>query len=238
MSTITLLSLPSELLLEIILRARDVDGAVDRCTLTSLFVSCRAISDFMQTRWVDIVDRYTKIITYLSVTRVEYRFCGLLHRRDGPAVVHGDSQSWYQYDLQRRDDDLPATVNEIACHLVWRMNDKYHRNTDLPAVYHGSIWEWYIHGDRRRIPTYITGPIRVRIVWDRRDTHRAIRLWDGVSDVSAADFDWGSVIGPQSLPPAMNTRIEYQWMPSGGAQRDCHWKLINIGGRYVVDRSQ
>lgn len=73
----------------------------------------------------------------------------MLHRKDGPAIIHGDgTEEWYRLGERHREDG-PATIFPDGTQ-IWYHKGLRHRD-DGPAVIHvdGTV-AWYCHGDRHR----------------------------------------------------------------------------------------
>jgi hypothetical protein len=232
MSLLTLTTIPDDVLLEIILWARSTKGYINKRTLTSLLVSCQALSGFMKDRWDTIETHYT-ITTHRTGSFVidEWRFCGLLHRRDGPASIHPGYQVWCRWGKRHSINDSPASINRAAQSMAWYSQDRLHRNVDLPASYCRWRWEWYINGVRRRKST---GPTTVFINWEPDYDLDYTVMWDGHSDVSAADFDWGCVIDPRLLSSNADIRVVYVWDSHDNNTIEQRWRLVCVEGRYVI----
>lgn len=73
-------------------------------------------------------------------------------RRSLVVFVSTDTESryWYLNNKLHREDDLPAMIWENGV-LRWYVHGKLHRDGDLPAiVWAGGDQEWWQHGKRHR----------------------------------------------------------------------------------------
>lgn len=81
-----------------------------------------------------------------------YHFNGLLHREDGPAIVHSTGENWYKHGILNREDG-PAITNRLENGLVterWYKNGLAHRG-DGPAITENidgkNTLMWFIEGE-------------------------------------------------------------------------------------------
>jgi hypothetical protein len=87
----SLLSLPGELILKIILHTPDPRNTpLRRRALTGIYLCCRTLCARMSAMWPAVVAAHTSV----EETRddVCYYFCDILHRLDGPAMHDGVKQ--------------------------------------------------------------------------------------------------------------------------------------------------
>lgn len=93
----------------------------------------------------------------------EWYLCGSLHRKDGPAVIYGDTYyclplppgrgEWYYWGNLHREDG-PAVIHRYA--TKWYLNGQLHRDNG-PAIEHCTGRNtWYKHGKVHRVggPAY------------------------------------------------------------------------------------
>jgi hypothetical protein len=66
-----------------------------------------------------------------------------------PAMIFGDTQSWWRCGELHRDGDKPA-VMEGYSYRIWYYNGKIHRDGDRPAVIERFRRVWYKKGLRHR----------------------------------------------------------------------------------------
>jgi hypothetical protein len=221
--TYTLLSIPKNLLRMIILYACDDKYMY---ALRRMFLSCHHINTLIAAEWPAIVDRcyHTDISMDLSgrVYNTIY-FCGLLH---GPRVDDLDT-AWYRYGQLHRDGDLPAVMRHDGLKLAWYTRRYLHRDADLPAYYCRYGWRWYKNDKRHRVG----GPASVSVTWNDSEVCCLLWPWDGYSDVSVIDFDWGQIVQCSSTEKIC---IEYEWYENDEMIKNESRKLIELGERLLV----
>jgi len=88
-------------------------------------------------------------VTVCDNKRVEWRFEGLLHREDGPAVefVNG-SKYWYLNGELHRENG-PA-IEDANGNKEWRFNGELHREDGPAVIEPNGSKEWYINGELHR----------------------------------------------------------------------------------------
>lgn len=104
----------------------------------------------------------------VKITSIEITWYknGLIHRdNDLPAVVRHDYLMWYQYGKKHRNGDKPAViarmdeseyrnVSTMFIHYKdeYYINDKLHRDNNLPAVVDivRNSLEWHVNGELHR----------------------------------------------------------------------------------------
>ncbi len=148
MSSASLLSLPADCRLAIILAAASYSIA-DRITLRSFLLLCKDFCKLVLANWPQIVEHYT--MKEVLFNQTWYLFCRQVHRNnDLPAITYASgTQYWYQYDKVHRDNDLPAIIFDGT--QKWYQCGKLHRDNNLPAViYSNGTQEWWYHGKRHR----------------------------------------------------------------------------------------
>jgi len=85
-------------------------------------------------------------VTVCDDGRVEWRFEGLLHREDGPAVenANGDKEWWLNGKLHREDGPSIECTNGSK---FWFKNDVLHR-VDGPAIeFSSGCKKWFLNGE-------------------------------------------------------------------------------------------
>jgi len=84
-------------------------------------------------------------------TKTEWRFNGILHREDGPAIEYIDGgKMWYVNGVKHRDGG-PAVVWYNGT-KEWWFNGRLHRE-DGPAIeYPDGNGSWWINGKKTNIP--------------------------------------------------------------------------------------
>jgi len=85
--------------------------------------------------------------------------CGtVLHRLDGPAIIHKDgAEEWYKNNKRHRDNDQPAIIRANGDKL-WYVKGLLHRDNDKPAVDTQFYQVWCVKGMRHRTngPAYVS----------------------------------------------------------------------------------
>ncbi len=70
--------------------------------------------------------------------------------KNGLIVDENGTKRWYLDDKYHRENDLPA-VEYLGGYKAWYLNDKLHRENDLPAVeYADGTKEWYLNDELHR----------------------------------------------------------------------------------------
>lgn len=83
-----------------------------------------------------------EIITFSD--RIEYRYYGLKHRIDGPAVEYKNGNKYWYLNGKFHREDGPA-IEEVNGYKQWFLNGKRHR-IDGPACEYKLYKEWWIDG--------------------------------------------------------------------------------------------
>jgi hypothetical protein len=86
-------------------------------------------------------------IFFKESERVEFRIKGtmVLHREDGPAVVHSDKRKEWWLNGRRHREGGPAYETPRG-YKEWFLNGVRHRD-DGPAIIHiNGMVEWYLNG--------------------------------------------------------------------------------------------
>ena len=211
MSTINLLSLPTEIIIHVIAAGKHTGHGYfprrhpDGLLLTSLRAACRRLRWLIDDNWGTLVDVFSEHIVNSRYSTEEYYFCGLRHRVGGPAYISEDHVAWWSYGQRHRGGDLPAVICDEV--IEWWYAGQCHRDGDLPAVYKDLGWAWYKYGKKTRggvssanepqseviqrgdLPTSVnpTAPF---------DTIAARAAWDWYSDPSepcwrgTGTYDW------------------------------------------------
>jgi hypothetical protein len=184
-----LTSMPRDILCQII---RWVCGPRDAKTMCAVFMTCKVLNIFIYADWKFISAIYTEVYSYTEqgYTIIQHFFCGRLHRADGPAEYNRTSTVWYHHGRRHRAGDAPAVIAHNKHVLSWYQYGHHHRDVDLPAHYYTDTWVWFQRDRRHRN----VGPAMVEVVCNGAVSYPCLLPWDGLSDVSADDFDWRQIL--------------------------------------------
>lgn len=128
--------LPPELLLLIAAASDDAKPLMHCLMLT------RNFHEFYACNRAYVINSLTTV--KITKCKTEYKLCSLLHREDGPAVVHAnDLQEWYRYGQLHRLDG-PAVVYTDGLQL-WYQNGKMHRWDGPATEYVNGMQAWLQH---------------------------------------------------------------------------------------------
>ena len=97
-------------------------------------------------------------IIWDSNGNAERRWCnnGLLHRKNGPAIIYRDGkEEWYQNGLLHRKNG-PAIIYRDGKE-EWYQNGLLHRNPGPAIIYGNGKKEWYLYGKRHNLPYKMAG---------------------------------------------------------------------------------
>jgi hypothetical protein len=117
-------------------------------------------------------------VSYLNGTQEWRNQKGVLHRTDGPALIHSDGgQEWYHHgDLHRTDG--PALIHSDGGQ-AWYHHGDLHR-TDGPALIRSDGTQaWYHHGQLHRTdgPAVIHSDGGQRWYVSHKNITREVRTW-------------------------------------------------------------
>ncbi len=127
-----LLTLPHEVIANIVMACFTGETGIDSGTLYSLAAVSKGLRRAMQAYRETIIDHYT--VCHMSGEVMIYRFCGQRHRGgDLPALVReGVYQVWYRFGEDHRDGDLPAVIN--GAYRAWYRKGEPYRSDGGPTV--------------------------------------------------------------------------------------------------------
>ena len=145
----------------------------------------------------------------------------ILHREDGPAVIHPDGkQEWYLNGLRHRTDG-PAVIRADG-RQEWYVNALLHRE-DGPAVIHpDGSFDWFFKGRRHRLD----GP--ARYIKDDIYNNHIIEEWYVNGMLHRED-------GPaHSTTTKYNTKIIEEWWIKGCRHNNNGPAIID----YITDNKE
>ena len=81
-----------------------------------------------------------------NVTTQRWYLNGVLHREDGPAIIHanGSKRWWLNGDLHREDGPAEIFANGAK---FWFLNGKRHREDGPAEIFADGAKHWYLNGE-------------------------------------------------------------------------------------------
>jgi hypothetical protein len=76
---------------------------------------------------------------------ITYRYNGVVHRQDGPAIIHADgTKMWYRHGERHRENGPAMEFSDGSRH--WYQNNQLHRDDGAAIEEPNGTRHWYHHG--------------------------------------------------------------------------------------------